>query len=82
MADKGASLDMSLFFGTAKEKKIFCNDLLRLLKTRGGVKIQNHGIPDEDILKLFAMVSLIYVNSYIENVLTSSIRVVNSSSCP
>ncbi|KAK2729461.1 thymine dioxygenase [Colletotrichum kahawae] len=55
MADKGATLDMSLFFGTPEEKKYFCTELLRLLKLRGGVKIQNHSIPDEDIHKLFDM---------------------------
>lgn len=58
MTDKGATLDMSLFFGTPEEKKHFCTELLRLLKLRGGVKIQNHSIPDEDIHKLFDMVSL------------------------
>ena len=58
MPDKGATLDMSLFFGTADEKQFFCTELLRLLKSRGGVKIQNHSIPDEDIHKLFDMVCL------------------------
>ncbi|KAF9692628.1 hypothetical protein EKO04_009801 [Ascochyta lentis] len=55
MADKGATLDMSLFFGTSEEKEYFCTELLRLLKSRGGVKIQNHGIPDQDIHTLFEM---------------------------
>jgi hypothetical protein len=57
MADKGATLDMSLFFGTPDEKKHFCTELLRLLKLRGGVKLQNHSIPDEDVQKLFEMVN-------------------------
>jgi hypothetical protein len=56
MSDKGATLDMSLFFGTPEEKKYFCTELLRLLKLRGGVKLQNHSIPDEDVQKLFEMV--------------------------
>lgn len=59
MADKGATLDMSSFFGTAEEKKCFCAELLRLLKLRGGVKLQNHSIPDEDVRKLFEMVQLL-----------------------
>lgn len=58
MADKGATLDMSLFFGTPEEKKHFCTELLRLLKLRGGVKIRNHRIPDAVISELFDMVSL------------------------
>lgn len=62
MSDKGATLDMSLFFGTPEEKKYFCTELLRLLKLRGGVKIQNHSIPDEDIHTLFDMVRLYYLN--------------------
>lgn len=57
MAPKGDTLDMSLFFGTEEQKKHFCNELLRLLKLRGGVKLQNHGIPEKDILELFEMVS-------------------------
>jgi isopenicillin N synthase-like dioxygenase len=57
MASKGATLDMSLFFGTPEEKQQFCDELLRLLKLRGGVKLQNHGIPAEDIHRLFDMVS-------------------------
>ena len=59
MIDKGATLDMSLFFGTSEEKAYFCTELLRLLKLRGGVKIQNHSIPDDDIHKLFDMVCLV-----------------------
>ncbi|KAK1543524.1 hypothetical protein CPAR01_04157 [Colletotrichum paranaense] len=55
MDDKGATLDMSLFFGTEEQKRQFCNELLRLLKSRGGVKIQNHSVPTEDIHKLFDM---------------------------
>lgn len=68
MPDKGATLDMSLFFGTADEKQFFCTELLRLLKSRGGVKIQNHSIPDEEIHKLFDMVCLssrnLKINAY------------------
>lgn len=61
MDDKGATLDMSLFFGTEEQKRQFCNELLRLLKSRGGVKIQNHNIPAEDIHKLFDMVCSKYM---------------------
>jgi hypothetical protein len=56
MPEKGITLDMSLFFGTEEQKKQFCDDLLRVLKLRGGVKLINHGIPDEDIKGLFDMV--------------------------
>lgn len=62
MADKGVTLDMSLFFGTPEEKQYFCTELLRLLRLRGGVKITNHSIPDEYIHKLFDTVSLIKPN--------------------
>ncbi|KAL4864932.1 hypothetical protein BDV12DRAFT_188583 [Aspergillus spectabilis] len=55
MSPKGATLDMSRFFGTPSEKAQFCSDLLTLLKQRGCVKLQNHGIPAEDIHKLFEM---------------------------
>ena len=53
MASYGDTLDMSLFFGTEDEKKLFCDSLLRLLKERGCVKIQNHSIPDEEVHELF-----------------------------
>lgn len=81
MADKGASLDMSLFFGTPDEKHFFCTELLRLLKSRGGVKIQNHSIPDEDIFKLFEMVSSAHPNSNIDEVLTLYNRAADSLPC-
>lgn len=58
MAPKGDTLDMSLFFASEEQKKHFCDELLRLLKLRGGVKLQNHGISEKDVLKLFEMVSL------------------------
>lgn len=47
------TLDMSLFFGTKDQQKEFCETLLALLKKRGCVKLQNHGIPAEDIKELF-----------------------------
>ena len=50
------TLDMSLYFGTADQKQDFCESLVRLLKARGCVKIQNHDIPDEKIHQLFDMV--------------------------
>ena len=50
------TLDMSLFFGTETQKKEFCESLLALLKKRGCVKLQNHGIPAEDIKQLFEQV--------------------------
>lgn len=56
MSKKGVTLDMSLFFGTEEQKRHFCDELLRVLKLRGGVKIVNHGIPDEDVHQLFDMV--------------------------
>lgn len=57
MAAYGDTLDMSLFFGTEDEKKLFCDSLLRLLKERGCVKVQNHSIPDEDVHELFRQAS-------------------------
>lgn len=57
MAAYGDSLDMSLFFGTEDEKKMFCDSLLRLLKERGCVKVRNHSIPDEDVHELFRQAS-------------------------
>lgn len=60
MAPKGDTLDMSLFFGTPEQKKAFCVELLTLLKRRGCVKLQNHGIPEEDIKELFQQVSFYY----------------------
>lgn len=56
MASGGDTLDMTPFFGTEEEKREFCSSLLRLLKKRGFVKLQNHGIPAEDIRQLFDMV--------------------------
>lgn len=50
------TLDMSCFFGSAEEKELFCQTLLGQLKTRGCVKIRNHGIADETIHTLFDMV--------------------------
>ncbi|KAK7227063.1 hypothetical protein V2G26_015066 [Clonostachys chloroleuca] len=54
MAGKGTTLDMSLFYGTTEQKQAFCRDLLHVLRTRGGVKLQNHPIPDKDIYELFS----------------------------
>jgi hypothetical protein len=51
---------MSLFFGTDSEKKQFCCKLLHLLKKRGCVKLQNHGIPDEDVYSLFDWVCPVF----------------------
>ena len=59
MAAAGATLDMSLFFGTPDQKTQFCHELLNLLKKRGCVKLQNHGIPSEDIHGLFEWVGYI-----------------------
>ncbi|KAL4883522.1 hypothetical protein BJY04DRAFT_226543 [Aspergillus karnatakaensis] len=52
---KGTTLNMAHFFGTSTEKATFCSSLLATLKQRGCVKLQNHGIPDEEIHKLFDM---------------------------
>lgn len=57
MAEKGTTLDMSHFYGTPEQKKQFCDDLLHVLKTRGGVKLQNHPIPNKDVYDLFSWVS-------------------------
>lgn len=56
MAFYGDTVDMSLFFGTPEQKKAFCDDLLRLLKERGCVKLKNHSIPAQDIHELFNQV--------------------------
>ena len=56
MASQGSTLDMSLFFGTAEQKQHFCQELLRILRRYGCVKITNHSIPDDDVHKLFEMV--------------------------
>lgn len=58
MVTYGDTLDMSLYFGTPEQKKTFCDDLLRLLKERGCVKLQNHSIPDEDVHELFKQVRI------------------------
>lgn len=63
MAPQGSTLDMSLYFGTAEQKKHFCNELLRLLKQRGCVKITNHSIPDADVHQLFDMVCFVVQRS-------------------
>ena len=57
MAEKGATIDMSLYFGTPQQKQEFCTSLLDVLKKRGCVKVQNHGIPDEMVHELFEQVS-------------------------
>lgn len=57
MGSPADTLDMSSFFGTPEQKKEFCISLLESLKKRGCVKIQNHGIADEMIHELFAMVN-------------------------
>jgi hypothetical protein len=57
MTSQGTALDMSLFFGTEEQKHQFCRELLYILKQRGCVKITNHSIPNEDVYKLFDMVS-------------------------
>lgn len=62
MAGKGTTLDMSLFYGTTEQKQAFCRDLLHVLRTRGGVKLQNHPIPDKDIYELFSWVSFDNLN--------------------
>lgn len=47
------ALDLSLLKGTPEQREAICAELLRVLKTRGGVKLKNHGISDELIDGLF-----------------------------
>lgn len=53
MHGAGATLDMSLFFGTEDQKTQFCNEFLHMLKTHGCVKLHNHSISDDDVQQLF-----------------------------
>lgn len=51
------ALDLSLLKGSREQRDALCAELLRTLKTRGGVKLKNHGVSDELIDKLFDYVS-------------------------
>lgn len=51
------ALDLSMLKGTPEQRETICAELLKTLKTRGGVKLKNHGISDELIDQLFDYVS-------------------------
>ena len=71
------TLDMSLFFGTPEEQQEFGSALLQHLKRRGVAKINNHGIPDEQISRLFDMVRFVIL--YSQHRVTKFDRLVASS---
>jgi hypothetical protein len=50
-------LDLSLLKGTPEQREAVSAALLKTLKTRGGAKLKNHGLPDELIHGLFDYVS-------------------------
>lgn len=52
------ALDLSLLKGTPAQREEISNALLHGLKTRGGVKLKNHGLPDKLIYDLFDWVSI------------------------
>ncbi|KAK5088934.1 hypothetical protein LTR05_003158 [Lithohypha guttulata] len=64
MAAQSDTLDMSLYFGDMEQRLRFCTTLLDQLKKRGCVKIQNHGIPNEDIQRLFELTRQFFNLSY------------------
>ncbi|KAJ6096017.1 leucoanthocyanidin dioxygenase [Penicillium sp. IBT 16267x] len=47
------ALDMSLLKGTLEQRAKISTALLHGLKTRGGVKLKNHGLPDKLVYDLF-----------------------------
>lgn len=51
------ALDLSLLKGTPEQREEVSAALLKTLKTRGGAKLKNHGLPDELIHGLFDYVS-------------------------
>ena len=51
------TLDLSLLKGTPQQREAISAALLHGLKTRGGVKLKNHGLPDKLIYDLFDWVS-------------------------
>lgn len=53
------ALDISLLKGSPRQREEICAALLHGLKTRGGVKLKNHGLPDKLIHDLFDWVSLL-----------------------
>ena len=51
------ALDLSLLKGTPQQREEISTALLHGLKTRGGVKLKNHGLPDKLVHELFDWVS-------------------------
>lgn len=51
------ALDLSLLKGTPEQREQISAELLHALKTRGGVKLKNHGLPDKVVHDLFDWVS-------------------------
>lgn len=51
------AIDLSLLKGTPQEREQISAELLHSLKTRGGVKLKNHGLPDKLVHELFDWVS-------------------------
>ncbi|KAE8332533.1 hypothetical protein BDV39DRAFT_216634 [Aspergillus sergii] len=47
------ALDLSLLKGTPEQREQISAELLHALKTRGGVKLKNHGLPDKLVHDLF-----------------------------
>ncbi|RAQ76921.1 leucoanthocyanidin dioxygenase, partial [Aspergillus flavus] len=47
------ALDLSLLKGTPEQREQISAELLHALKTRGGVKLKNHGLPDKVVHDLF-----------------------------
>ncbi|KAE8370848.1 hypothetical protein BDV27DRAFT_165000 [Aspergillus caelatus] len=47
------ALDLSMLKGTPEQREQISAELLHGLKTRGGVKLKNHGLPDELVHELF-----------------------------
>ncbi|KAB8206579.1 hypothetical protein BDV34DRAFT_79979 [Aspergillus parasiticus] len=47
------ALDLSLLKGTPEQREEISAALLHALKTRGGVKLKNHGLPDKLVHELF-----------------------------
>jgi hypothetical protein len=51
------ALDLSLLKGIPQQREEISAALLHGLKTRGGVKLKNHGLPDQVVNDLFDWVS-------------------------
>ena len=47
------ALDLALLKGTPEQREAVSTALLKTLKTRGGAKLKNHGLPDDLVHNLF-----------------------------